>query len=67
MKRKNEITGLRTCKWFDRKTHEILYGIDAKVNNKWYHLKDGDDWLMFDTEPEAMGKIRQIWEDEVAP
>jgi hypothetical protein len=56
----NEITGLKVVRWFNKKSGEFFWGIDAKVGRVWAHLKDDDAPLFFKTKREAAKRIKEL-------
>lgn len=47
---------------FNSITHEILYGIDIKIDGKWCHAHENGNPLFFNTEEERDEKIKEIIE-----
>jgi hypothetical protein len=58
-----DISGFRTCKWYDATNRKILFGVQAKVKNAWCNYLDGDE-LFYNTERDAMKKIKELCKKE---
>lgn len=51
-------TKYRSVTWFNRKKREVVYGIDAKINGKWYHVVEGRNKLFYFDRKDAIKKVR---------
>ncbi len=57
---KKHINAYRINTWFNTKDRKVEFGVDAKVNGKWYHVIDGDKPCIYPTEKEASAKIKEL-------
>lgn len=65
MNNKNEITGIKVVKWFDRNSKEMIFGLDVQINGKnWYHLLEDEEPVFYKTEKEAMKRLKEVYKEE---
>lgn len=63
MKKANIPTKYRSTKFYNSKSREIIYGVQAKVNGKWHNCiiaADDCESNFFDTQLEAVMKVREL-------
>ena len=50
----------RSIRWINVKKRKIFYGIDAKVDGEWMHVKEGLKPLFFDDQKDAVKKVKEL-------
>jgi len=55
-----EPTIYRSVRWLNLKKKSIFYGIQGNIDGEWFNIKEGDTPLFFDTQAEAIKKVKEF-------
>lgn len=56
----SEPTRYRSIRWINVKKKKIFYGIDAKVDGEWCHVKEGKKPMFYDERKDAIKKVKEL-------
>ena len=53
-------TSYRRFAWYSEKTQQPVFGIQAKIQDQWFHCSEGNKPLLFDSEIQRDAKLKEM-------